>query len=107
MLSPYYPLLGPAWFRRFLATLVPDPNFQRLKSLGEIMDYNSRMIYTSRKKALLRGGEAVQQQLGHGKDIMSVLCMFPRLSRSLCFLTALFWVSESEYGSFRDGEAWR
>ena len=77
MLSPYYRYLGPAWFRRLLATLVPDPNFQRLKTLADVIDANSREIFKAKKEALLRGDDAVKEQVSGGKDIMSILRMYP------------------------------
>ncbi|KAJ3559695.1 hypothetical protein NM688_g182 [Phlebia brevispora] len=73
MLSPYYRWLGPAWFRRFLACLVPDPFFQNLVTLKRTMSRSSQDIYNSKKSALLQGDEAVSQQIAGGKDIMSVL----------------------------------
>lgn len=76
MLAPYYPLLGPAWFRRFLGSLVPDPHFQRLRLLTDTMDTKSRSIFIGKKEALLQGDEAVQRQISRGKDIMSILCLF-------------------------------
>lgn len=73
MLSPLTPWLGPAWFRRFLVNLVPNPNIQRVKNVADIMDSSSRSIYRSKKEALLNGNEELKQQVGKGKDIMSVL----------------------------------
>ena len=75
MLSPLNKWLGPAWFRRFLASLVPDPNFQRVKKITEIMDARSRGIFKDKKQALLSGDEELKQQFGQGMDIMSILCM--------------------------------
>ena len=73
MLSPYARFLGPAWFRRFLAERVPDPNFQRIKSIVDTMHASSQAIYEEKKAALLRGDEAILRQVGQGKDIMSIL----------------------------------
>lgn len=73
MLSPLHVWLGPAWFRRFLVNLIPDPNVQHLKNVADIMDSQSRGIYRSKKEALLGGDEELKQQIGQGKDIMSVL----------------------------------
>lgn len=74
MLSPYARSLGPARFRRFLANLVPDRFFQRLKTLADIMDSHSRDIFLAKKGALLRGDGTTQEQKSSGKDIMSILC---------------------------------
>lgn len=73
MLSPLTAWLGPAWFRRFLINLVPNPNIKRAKNVSDILDSRSRSIYRSKKEALLNGDEELKQQVGKGKDIMSVL----------------------------------
>ena len=73
MFAPYAKYLGPIWFRRFLANHVPNRNFQLLKSLVDTLDDSSKQILRSKKEALLRGDEAVKQQVGQGKDIMSIL----------------------------------
>ena len=76
MLSPFYRYLGPAWFRRLLTYVVPDPYFQRLKTLADAVDASSRNIFETKKAALLRGEESVKAQMNHGKDIMSILCVY-------------------------------
>ncbi|KAJ3559694.1 hypothetical protein NM688_g181 [Phlebia brevispora] len=73
MLSPYYRFLGPPWLRRFLARLVPDPNFQRLKKLTDDIDISSRAIYFSKKALVLQRDGLTEQKLGRDKDIMSLL----------------------------------
>ena len=83
MLSPYYRYLGPAWLRRSLALVVPDPNFRRLKRLADVIDASSRKIFKAKKEAVLRGDDAVKEQVSGGKDIMSVLRMFAFCARLL------------------------
>ena len=73
MLAPYSFFLGPAWFRRFLAKLVPENSFRELKSMVDTMDTTSREILATKKRAFLRGDETVKSQVGGGKDIMSIL----------------------------------
>ncbi|CCM02690.1 uncharacterized protein FIBRA_04796 [Fibroporia radiculosa] len=65
---PYLPKLGPAWFRRRLAEMVPQKHVQNLITITDIMSANSRTIYESKKAALREGDQAV----GEGKDIMSI-----------------------------------
>lgn len=73
MLAHYAFCLGPAPLRRFLANLVPDPQFQNLKSLVDTLDASSRTILKDKQDAFRRGDEAVAEQVGRGKDIMSIL----------------------------------
>ena len=56
-------------------------------ALVDIMDATSRQIYKQKKEALAQGDDAVLQEVGMGKDIMSILCEF------LCrpFLKILSW----------------
>ena len=58
----------------------PDPNLRILKKTADTMFESSRSIYRAKKEAFLRGDEAVQEQIGQGKDIMSVL-RTPSISR--------------------------
>ena len=63
MMSSYALYIKPAWFRRFLADLVPDPNFQKLKEMVYSLDENSRKILKSKQDAFLRGDEALKEQV--------------------------------------------
>ncbi|CCM00988.1 uncharacterized protein FIBRA_03036 [Fibroporia radiculosa] len=73
LIVPYLVRLGPAAFRRFALNLVPDSDVQRVKRVVDTMDSQSRMIFEKKKAALLQGEEAVLQQVGEGKDIISIL----------------------------------
>ena len=73
MLSPYLKYL-PAGAWDFIGRFAPDPNLRRLKTVADIMFKSSSEIYRAKKEAYLRGGdEALQGQVGQGKDVMSVL----------------------------------
>ena len=61
--------------RRFLAERIPLKGLKNLISIADVMDNTSREIYRSKKNALQEGSDAIQRQVGEGKDIMSVLCM--------------------------------
>ena len=68
--------LGPGWFRRFLVDhfLVPFKNVMRLRDIADTMHNTSTEILESKKRALKEGDEALERQVGRGKDIMSILC---------------------------------
>lgn len=78
-LIPYVDYLGPLSFRKFVVKLLPSRNIQKLREMIDIMDKTSTGIYQSKKVALQQGDEALLKQVGHGKDIMSILCMWPSI----------------------------
>ena len=67
--------LGPPKFRRFIVDLMPFKNVRKLRDLVDIMHNTSVEIFESKKRALLEGDEAVRNQIGRGKDIISILSM--------------------------------
>ncbi|CCM01005.1 uncharacterized protein FIBRA_03053 [Fibroporia radiculosa] len=73
LMTPYLIRLGPAAFRRFVLKFVPDGGVQSLRYIADTMDSQSRAIFEKKKAALLQGEEAVLQQVGEGKDIISIL----------------------------------
>ncbi|THG93595.1 hypothetical protein EW026_g7680 [Hermanssonia centrifuga] len=65
--------LGPPRLRRFLISLVPDVDIQELRQIVDIVADRSKEILDGKRKALEDGDEAVNMQVGEGKDIMSIL----------------------------------
>ena len=59
---------------------VPHHDIHRLTNIVDVMHRRSMEIYREKKRALEEGDEAVAQQVGEGRDIMSVLREF-RLGR--------------------------
>lgn len=74
MLIPYFVKLGPKWFRRWLAENAPFERVKHVTQIVNIMDENTRRIFYQKKAALEAGDAAVVEQVGNGKDIMSILC---------------------------------
>lgn len=64
-----------------LASYMPLANMQKVRKIVEKMDGQTRQIYYEKKTALEKGDEAVAQQIGEGKDIMSILS---NASPSMC-----------------------
>ena len=60
-------------FRKFLAGITPWPMFQRLRTMVDVMDETSCEVLESKRAAIRRGDAAVMEQVGRGKDIMSIL----------------------------------
>jgi hypothetical protein len=67
--------LGPPRFRRFLVDLLPFKNARRLRDIIDILDNTAKEILEVKKRAIQEGDDAIAEQVGHGKDIISVLCM--------------------------------
>ena len=105
MAAPYVRKLGPAPLRRWLLDRLPLPKVQHLKGLADVMDERSKDIISEKRVALQKGDEAVLQQVGEGKDIMSILCTLDLSSPYDDFPNSNFISpgSESEYGSFGEG----
>jgi hypothetical protein len=55
---------------------LPLPDLRLARDLVDIMDRNSRRILEKKREAISKGDSAVLEQIGQGKDIMSLLSMF-------------------------------
>ena len=75
-LIPYVSDLGTPAFRRWALDCVPYKPAQELKSIVDIMHERSVEIYRAKKMALEAGDDSVAQQVGEGRDIMSILRKF-------------------------------
>lgn len=73
MFIPLFIKLGPAWFRRFLLEIAPSQDLQKIKEVVDVMADTSIDIFRQKVDALRQGDEAVAQQVGEGKDVMSIL----------------------------------
>ncbi|KAK7458143.1 hypothetical protein VKT23_010051 [Stygiomarasmius scandens] len=65
--------LGTPRFNRFLVDNIPMQSVKEVKNMVDYMWSLSEEIYESKKQALEAGDEVVTKQIGHGKDIMSIL----------------------------------
>ncbi|KAH9890484.1 cytochrome P450 [Cubamyces lactineus] len=72
-LLPLLVQIGPASFRRKVAEMVPYGHSQRMIEISDAMHARSVQIINEKRAALEGGDEALKQQVGEGKDIMSVL----------------------------------
>lgn len=76
LLLPYFSGIGSPAFRRAVVERIPSVAVQQGRKIVDLMDNTSRDILKAKREVIQRGGEAVTQQVGSGKDIMSVLCEF-------------------------------
>lgn len=67
--------IGPATFRRKIVEMLPrDGASQHMMRISDTLTARSLKIVNKKKEALQQGDAALKQQVGEGKDIMSVLC---------------------------------
>lgn len=87
--------IGSPAFRRRVLELIPNKRIQRVRELVDIMDQTTRQIWENKKAAFAKGDEAVLQQVGEGKDIVSKLCESFHVVLITCFdRCALFSASK-------------
>ena len=68
--------IGTPKFRRFIMDLLPWKNLHNIRDIVDIIHNTSVEIFEAKKKALVAGDEAVTEQIGQGKDIMSILSAY-------------------------------
>ncbi|KZT70323.1 cytochrome P450 [Daedalea quercina L-15889] len=72
LVLPYIRTIVPASLR-FLASFVPISAARDWKYHADFVAKKSQEIFDSKKRALEQGDEAVAEQIGRGKDVMSIL----------------------------------
>lgn len=81
MLSAYLlqPLskVGTPKFRRWIVDTIPHKNLHAVRDIVDVIYNTSMEIFEGKKKALDDGDEALANQVGRGKDIMSILSEYP------------------------------
>ncbi|KAI0631285.1 cytochrome P450 [Trametes polyzona] len=70
---PVFEALVPARWRRAVAERIPSPALRRVLRIVDTMHTRSVEIFEAKKRALLAGDEALKQQVGEGRDLMSIL----------------------------------
>ncbi|KAJ3475173.1 hypothetical protein NLI96_g12014 [Meripilus lineatus] len=65
--------IGPPEFRAWLIDRSPSKNLKEIKRISDTLYAQSKAIIDGKKAALESGDEALLQQVGEGKDIMSIL----------------------------------
>ena len=76
-LLPYIPDIGPRWLQGLFASFAPHGGVRRMKNFIDRMHEESKRIYRAKLDALARGDEAVEKQVGEGRDVMSILSEAP------------------------------
>ncbi|KAF8955775.1 cytochrome P450 [Flammula alnicola] len=72
LLAPFSKI-GSAKFRRFIVNIIPWKNLHAIRDIVDVLHNTSVEIFESKKKALAEGDETLANEIGRGKDIMSIL----------------------------------
>lgn len=72
---PWAVKLGPPNFRKFLVDIVPWEKLHQVRDMVKLINKTSAEVLEAKKRALQQGDQAVLEQIGQGKDIISILCM--------------------------------
>ncbi|OBZ67715.1 hypothetical protein A0H81_12340 [Grifola frondosa] len=70
---PLVPEIGSPAFRRKVLGMLPIKGIQKLLAIVDTIHMRSTEIFVAKKDALLKGDESILQQIGEGKDLMSIL----------------------------------
>ncbi|TFK22728.1 cytochrome P450 [Coprinopsis marcescibilis] len=74
LVLPYGANMGPSWLRRFIVNIFPWKTLHDLRDIVDIMHSSSVSVYREKLAVLGQGGpEALREQVGEGKDILSIL----------------------------------
>ena len=76
---PWVLKVGTPNFRGFVAKYLPWKSMQMLVQIADVMNRTAQTVFESKRSALKMGDEAVLQQVGDGRDILSALCMLSTL----------------------------
>ena len=69
----YAKYLGPAWFRKFLAEIVPSESIQRIRKASIDIEAESQRILADKRAGLKSGDKSIMTEFSEKKDIMSIL----------------------------------
>lgn len=81
---PWAHKIGSPRFQRFIVNLLPWKDLHEMRDIVDTMHNTSLEIIESKKQALEAGEDALESEVGRGKDIISVLCSYnPPSTRNL------------------------
>ena len=84
---PFFSRVGTASFRKKVVENFPNARVRKLAEISEALDTTAKDILRTKRAALTAGDQAVSEQIGQGKDIMSVLRMCFASSCAECLLS--------------------
>ena len=72
-LLPRVSRIGPASFRRWAVNILPWKTAHDVRDIIDVLHNTSVEIFESKLAALAQGDKVLADQIGQGKDIMSIL----------------------------------
>jgi len=79
-LVPVAVKIGTPRMRRWVVDALPWKNLHHVRDMSDYMWKISKEIYETKKKAIAEGDEALERQVGKGKDLMSILSKFSSIT---------------------------
>ncbi|KAK7680782.1 hypothetical protein QCA50_016090 [Cerrena zonata] len=73
LLLPYMLKLGTPAIRSWIAARIPSRRLQHLRRLKKTLREEMSALFYAKKEAIKRGDEVILQDVGEGKDILSIL----------------------------------
>lgn len=77
---PLFEAIVPAGWQRAVAERIPVRAMREIIQIVDTLRTRSAAIFAEKKRALLAGDEALKEQVGEGKDLMSILRASLRLA---------------------------
>jgi hypothetical protein len=77
---PFLINVGPLYLRRFVAKIFPWKALKEICSIVDVMDETSMKVFEDKKRTLSKGDDAVLHQVGEGRDIVSIVRAFMKVS---------------------------
>ncbi|KAI0648581.1 cytochrome P450 [Trametes meyenii] len=72
-IGEYASRIGPAWLRGKIVDWTPIDRVRKMRRVVDVMHTRSMEIMEEKRRAVLRGDDALMAQIGEGKDVMSIL----------------------------------
>lgn len=103
-LLPRVSRIGPASFRRWAVNIFPWKPAHDLRDIIDVLHNTSVEIFESKLAALAQGDKVLAEQIGQGKDIMSILSTHSLSSTSFAALEPTNIYSEGKHVCFGRGK---
>lgn len=69
--------IGSPRFRRWLVDHFPSRRLRDMRDMIDTWDRTTKQIFEEKKRALMEGDEALANQVGKAKDLLSILSKLP------------------------------
>lgn len=73
--------IGPPKFRRWVVDRFPWKPLREMRDIVDILQSTAEEVVETKRRAMAEGQEAVQKQVGRGKDVISILREYSEAAR--------------------------